>query len=259
MSKNDLMTTTAPKTIVELDGFNDFTNEIEGADDNNMSGGIIQGTKIKFLDPRWVIDKTEKDITGKLLTAIAVVNVVNKWGHDGELLEKRILAPGEKFPDFEKLNEQCPKSEWRMAFGKLVGPWSGQHVLYLIDKLYNPFTWASPTTTVGSAVAVVNLVNQIKRVRRFRGEHVYPLVELNHVHFPNAYKPDRERPDLRIIDWVRFGDGGNLVSSSPNTPVLTGPATATPEPKAESSGKPPEAQSVKPITTQEELDDEIAF
>jgi len=249
------------KPAVELDGFDAFTDETEGEDTMGGGGSVIQGAKLKFLDPDWWI--RDAKVTGLQLTVIDVVNVVNKWSPDNKLLVSRVLEPGEKFPDFEKLNEQCPKSEWRMAFGKLVGPWSGQHVLYLIDKLYNPFTWASPTTTVGSAVAVVNLVNQIKRVRRFRGEHVYPLVELNHVHFPNAYKPDRERPDLRIIDWVRFGDGGNLVSSSPNTPALTGPATATPEPKAESkaepSGKPPEAQSVKPITTQEELDDEIAF
>jgi hypothetical protein len=249
------------KTAVELDGFADFTDEVEGEDNTSTGSSAIQGSKIKFLDPDWWLNGVK--ITHQQFTVVGVANVVNKWGSDNKLLVSRVLEPGEKFPDFDKLNAECPKSEWRMAFGQLVGPWSGQHLLYMIDKLYNPYTWASPTTTVGSAIAVRNLVEQINRVRRFRGEHVYPLVELSHVHFPNAYKSDRERPDLKIIDWVRFGDGGNLVSSSPNTPALTGPTTATPEPKAEPkaepSGRPPEAQSVEPITLKEELGDELPF
>jgi len=239
-----------PKTIVELDGFNDFTNEIEGADDNNMSGGIIQGTKIKFLDPRWVIDKTEKDITGKLLTAIAVVNVVNKWGHDGELLEKRILAPGEKFPDFEKLNAKCP-SEWRENFGKMVGPWSGQHVVYFVDELLNRYTWASPITTVGSAICVSELARQIQLVRKFRGSNVYPVVELGRTDFPTSYGL-RQRPYLlNIKDWIKLGaDQPGALPASDSTPEIAPTAPG---------GAPAGAQSVSEPTAKEVTDDEIKY
>src|SRR5215470_9810673 len=101
------------QSIVDLDGFSNFTDEVEG-EEERASSRVIQGTKIKFIDPRW-LDNTGKDITGKLLTAIGVLNVVNKWGHDNMPLETRILAPGEKFPNFDELNKKCDKSEWRQS------------------------------------------------------------------------------------------------------------------------------------------------
>src|SRR5215813_9916186 len=96
----------AKRSVVELDGFDDFTNQVEGEDSLNVSSGVIQGTKIVFLDPRW-LDSSEKDITGVLLTAIGTRNVVNKWFADNKSLVTRILAPGEKFPNFGKLNAEC--------------------------------------------------------------------------------------------------------------------------------------------------------
>jgi len=190
-----------------------------------------------------------------------VVNVVTKWGHDRNPLEQRILAPGEKFPDFEKLNADCPKSEWRERFGQMVGPWSGQHCLYLIDESYNPYTWASPITTIGSAIAVRELTDQIKRVRRFRGENVYAGVELNHTHFRTKYNPDRERPHLPIKRWVKLGpDSTADALPPPATPALpdSTPAASGSAPAA-AQGAPADAQPVAPITLKEEVQDEIPF
>src|SRR5262249_21096559 len=138
------------------------------------------GTKIKFNDPRWLDTRTGLDITKKHLTVVGVRNVINKWGQDNNLLDIRILAPGEKFPNFDKLNAECDRSEWRMSFGKETGPWSGQHVVYYVDELWNPYTWPSPITTAGSSVCVNNLITQIKRVRLIRGDRARPIVELNH-------------------------------------------------------------------------------
>src|SRR5262249_1068570 len=191
---------TTRKTAADLDGFSDFTDETEGSTDLNVSGRVIQGEKLKFIDPRWLM--SEKDVTGMRLTAIGVVNVVNKWGEDNLPLETQILAAGERFPDFEKLNNKCPRSEWRVAFGKEIGPWSGQHCLYLIDENLNRYTWPSPTATIGSAIAVRELVDQIKLVRKFRqSENIYPVVELSHVDFKTGYGL-RQRPHLAIQQWV---------------------------------------------------------
>ena len=44
------MTTATKKTVPELDGFNSFTNEVEGYDNINTGSSIIQGTKLKYLD-----------------------------------------------------------------------------------------------------------------------------------------------------------------------------------------------------------------
>jgi len=253
--------TTTKETVLELDGFNAFTNEIEGDDNVNTGSSIIQGTKLKFLDPHWLIEG--QTVTGMLLTAINVRNVVTKWSHDNKPLETQILAPGEKFPDFEKRNAECPQSEWRMSFGKKVGPWSGQHCLYLLDEQFICYTWASPITTIGSAIAVSELVNQIRRVRRFRGENVYAVVELSHTHFPNAYKPDRERPYLRVDSWVRLGaDRMANVLPPPTTAALpdsgSAPAASGSAPAA-TQGAPADAQSVAPVTLKEEMQDESRF
>jgi hypothetical protein len=254
MKMSNDVTLTGGKTVLELDGFNDFTDEVEGEDNVNSGGSIIQGKKLKFIDPDWLIEG--KIVTGMVLTAVNVVNVSTKWGLDNKPLVTEILAPGVKFPNFEKRNKDCPESEWRMAFGKKVGPWSGQHCVYLIDELYNPYTWASPVTTIGSAIAVRELVTQIKRVRRLRGDNAYPVVELSRTYFPNAYKPDRERPFLIIKNWVNLGaDRTANALPPPTAPALPGSGS----PPAATSGTPVEAQSIAPITPKEELRDEIPW
>ena len=251
------MTTATKKTVPELDGFNAFTNEVEGDDNINTGSSIIQGTKLKYLDPCWWIG--EQKVTGTLLTAVNVLNVVTKWGHDKNPLQTRILAPGERFPDFEKLNADCPQSEWRVSFGKKVGPWSGQHCLYLIDEHFNCYTWASPITTVGSAIAVRELVDQIKRVRRYRDrDNVYPVVELSHTHFPNGYKPDSERPHLLIKRWVTLGANRTAdVLPPPTTAAL--PNSGSASAPAATQGAPADAQPVAPVTLKEETQDEIPW
>jgi hypothetical protein len=234
------------RTIVELDGFNDFVSEQEG-EEVNVSSRVIQGTKLKFLDPRWVI--AEQDVTRMHLTVIGVRNVVNRWSDDNVSIETRILEPGEKFPNFEQLNNTCDRSEWRESFGKLVGPWSGQHCVYFIDEKLNPYTWASPINTIGSAICVREFVDQVKRVRRFRGENVYAVVELSHVDFRTGFGL-RQRPHLQILEWVLLGPGRGTELPAPDTATLV---------ESKGSGTPPEAKPVAPISRREELGDEVPW
>jgi hypothetical protein len=238
------------KSVQELDGFNDFTSEVEGDENINVSSKVIQGTKIKFIDPRWLAG--EKDITGKMLTAIGVLNVVNKWGPDDRPLEPpRILAPGERFPNFGALNAQCDRSEWRERFGKMTGPYSGQHCVYFVDENLNRFTWPSPLTTIGSAIAVSELVDQIKLVRRFRGLNAYPVVELGHTNYPTGYGLKQRPHLLKIREWVELGFSQAAELPAPDS-------NSTPE-ISKTGGAPAGAQSVTPVTLAEEADDEIPF
>jgi len=239
------------RTVVELDGFNDYTNEVEGEEELNVSSRVIKGMKIKFLDPRW-LDNNKKDITGTRRTVLDVWNIVTKWSRDGKPLVTRILAPGEKFPNFKELNAKCDQSEWRERFGKMVGPWSGQHCLYLIDELMNLSTWPSPITTIGSAICVRELTDQIKLVRKIRGRNVCPVTELGHTDFNTGYGL-RQRPYLlNIKDWVILGPdqtGGALPALDSN-PEIAPPATG---------GAPAGAQSVGKPTAKEVTGDEIIF
>jgi hypothetical protein len=240
----------AKRTIAELDGFSDFTTEVEG-EEERASSLVIQGVRIKFIDPRW-LDNAEQDITGHLRTAIGVRNVVNKWDlRENVPVETRILAPGERFPSFDKLNAESPQSEWGEKFGKMVGPWSGQHVVYFIDEHYNKYSWPSPVTTIGSAIAVRELADQITLVRKFRGANVFPVIELGHVDFRTGYGM-RQRPYLlNIKDWIRLGpDPGGALPAADDKPEIAPPVTG---------GAPTGAPTVEPITAEEAIGDKIPF
>src|SRR5262245_26740604 len=92
------------RDVVELDGFSDFSRDVEEDDDGhiNTSSYVIQGVKLKFNDPHWFTSTGNVD--GKLLTVVGVRKVVNKWGLNNKPLITQILPPGEKFPDFKELN-----------------------------------------------------------------------------------------------------------------------------------------------------------
>ena len=255
----------AKKTILELDdGVFGYTNESEGDDEVNTSSNVIQGTKIKFLDPHWWNTSTEQIMTGTALIMIERARVVNKWGHDNKPLVTRILAPDEKFPNFEKLNAECDKSEWRERFGKMVGPWGGQHCLYFVDDLLrlNRYTWPSPLTTVGSAMCVEELVDQIKLVRKFRG-NVYPVVILGHTNFKTGFGP-RQRPYLLTIpNWITC-DGQTGTSLPPSDGNQTGgslpPSSGNPgTPPSATGGTPAGTQPVSKPTAKEVTGDEIIY
>ena len=107
--KQELMSATSGTSVVDLDGFAGYTRAVEGQDESAASSRVIQGEKIKFIDPRWLLN--EKDITGMVLTSLGLRRVVNKWDLFKNVpLITRILGPNEKFPDFDKLNLECDRS-----------------------------------------------------------------------------------------------------------------------------------------------------
>jgi len=229
-----------------LDGFGGFTEAVEGG--GQPSGVSLLGLKLKYLDPIWT-DPDEQEVKGPLVVH-DIQRKVQKWLDDTRPVETIVLAPGQPWPDIEKMNAECPKHEWREKFGKLVGPWQGEHVvLFFDDKTMVRYWWPSPITTIGSAIAVRELVAQTKLMRSYRGEHIYPLVALLHTHMRTNFGA-RERPSLVVKSWVRFGEGGNLVLPAPNQPTLTGSATAS---------NPLGRQHVEKPTAKEVTGDEIKF
>ena len=89
----------------------------------------------------------------------------------------------------------------------------------------------------------------IRDRRSYKGEHIYPLVELSHTFMPTNYG-GRERPSLVVKNWVRFGEGGSLVLPAPNQPTLTGSATVS---------NPLGMQTVEKLTAKEVTGDEIKY
>jgi hypothetical protein len=210
MSANKIVKKTA---AADLDGFATGYSAPATVGDGGASPNSGWGIKLKFgLDARWT-DPSGDEITS-VLVALDVINRVHKWPGDGGAPVETIDVRNGQWPDIVKLNDSC-RDEWFERFGKLIGPWRGEHVLLLAaPTTAQTFWWASPTETIGSCIAIRNLVTAVQRMRQFRGEAVFPIIRLTHAHMNTAYG-GRERPDLRIERFVSFGDGGAMKTIEP--------------------------------------------
>jgi hypothetical protein len=234
-----MSTNVAMKPAQELDGFDTYEDGIEGTETPVYAD---RGDKIKFtLDFRW-IGPSEEEIVSELI-AFNVERLVQKW-IDQMPVETIVLGPNQKFPDIDAMNAQCPKEEWREAFGKMVGPWAGSHIVRFVDlNVMRRYWWPSPITTGGSARCVRELTEQIKLMRKFRGLHCYPVVKLSHVHMPTQFG-GRERPYLDAKRWVLLGTSG--------VEALPPPASETPTPRVN-------LRTVEPPSAKEVTDDSIPY
>jgi hypothetical protein len=251
------MTKKQEQELANLDGFDSFTSETEGeASSAGSSGAVIQGTKLGFtLMCTW-----DPPIEADLI-AVDVGRYVQKLSPDNQFLNEYLITldRGEPWPDIATMNHETPRGEWRTDFnGNPVGPWQGTHAVYFVNpETMEKYTWPSPITTVGSARAVRDLTDQIKLMRRFRGAHVYPIVELSHTHMPTKYG-GRERPHLNIKRWIMFGSGGGMLPA-PDAPVLTGSAAEKPPTTAKAAPTKVDFLEVKRPSRSEELDDSIRY
>ena len=149
---------------------------------------------------------TIRELTKPLIVANCR-RVLTKWGKEKRPVETIFLKAGEKIPDLEKRNEETPKSEWIEGFDhKPKGPWEAQHVVYMVDPVsIDQYTY--PTATIGGGIAVRELIDRILWMRRFKGNAVYPIVQL-------ATRPmsiqrgtaTRPRPHFEIVSWTKFDD-----------------------------------------------------
>lgn len=198
---------------------------------------VIQGRRLRFSNDGCWVDDDEEEVPADLeLIVVERAAVVQKWGGDQQPLETRWLAPGEKV-DVDALNAAAPKNEWHEGLSGPVGPWQRQVLLYLLDpQTMDKFTYA--TGTVGGNMAIGDLSDKIRTMRRLRGEQVYPVVTLADTHMRTKYG-GRQRPHFKIVRWVNLGGEGAALPA-PQAPLIVG-------------------QSVKEPDLKEELGDEVKF
>jgi hypothetical protein len=228
----ELLITATPPPFDGLDG---YTDKVEGTE-NRKNSGLLRGTVLKFGNTaEWEI-KDDGEVLGPEIRLILtdVARVVTKWGADKKPAETVVLGHGEQFPDVEDWNDKTPKSEWIDGLNGPRGPWQTQQIVYFVDpRSMAQFSW--PTSTTGGAIAIRELMDSVKAMRRFR-PGACPLIELSSK-FMNTKFGGRQRPHFVIHNWV------GLPGNEPQPAALPAP-TAT-------------VQSVKPVTLQEELNDEI--
>jgi hypothetical protein len=207
VSKVEKQEVAKQSTPTQLDGFTGYDDRIEG-DGRPQGGSVIQGVLIKFTNEgTWVTGDGEEMPAGIELIAAEVIRIAQKWV-DQKPEETIFVAPGEKFPDVEEMNAKAPKSEWHEDLnGRLVGPWQNQQVLYLVDpKTLDRYSY--PTSTVGGAIAIRELCDKVKWMRRHRPS-ANAVVTLSDVHMRTRFG-GRQRPHFNICHWTGLEDESAL-------------------------------------------------
>ena len=192
----NLKTTTALTPARISDGF-------DAVIDANGKASPIKGVMIKFTNnAEWIDSAGEVIAADRKLLVIEIAKVTQKW-IDGLPVQTHTLAADEYFPDVERLNAEAPESEWREAFGKIVGPWQNSILIYLFDpETAEGFTW--PTSTAGGFRAVDELQGRVRRIRAMRGANYFPLVTLGDT-FMNTAFGGRQRPQFKVVDFIALG------------------------------------------------------
>jgi hypothetical protein len=264
------------------DGFDGYSDRVEG-DESPQPQGLIRGSLLKFSNTaEW---ETRDDVLGPDTKMIVtdIIRAVLKWGaRKGPPEQTIVVPPGQPFPDVEAVNEAIPKDQWRQGPSGLQGPWQAQQAVVLLDpQSMETFTFA--TSTVGGFIAVRDLVDKVKTMRRYRGP-VSPIVTLGDAPMRTRFG-ERRRPHFNIVDWVHMTSSEEapqaaLPAPSPDTSVtrvieaevVTEPAKPKPAEPAMSAAdltkpakrsrlrpKSSSMQRVAPLTANEELNDEIPW
>jgi hypothetical protein len=216
---------------------------VDGFDDDGAEGDfvrVIQGEKWSFSNEGTWVDADEEEILPtREVVVVDVARVLQKWIDQMPVRDAtRFLAPGEHV-DVEQLNEACPKSEWSEDLnGKPRGPWQLQNVCYLVDmETMQRFTY--PTSTVGGGIALNDLKDAVKLMRRFKGPGIYPVVSPAAKHMSTRFG-GRQRPHFIIKRWISFNPEGMAAL-----------------PPASDKALPSGAHVVEQPTLREELNDDI--
>lgn len=115
-----------------------------------------------------------------------------------------------------------------------------QHIVYLLN-IDTMDRYSIPTGTVGGGIAVRELVDRTKWMRRLRGDGAYPVIKLTSVHM-NTRFGGRDRPFFQIVKWIKLG-GDAALAASVQQGAIEAPST--------------KAQNVVEPTMSEILDDEL--
>jgi hypothetical protein len=102
-----------------------------------------------------------------------------------------------------------------------------QHIVYLMN-LKTMDRYSYPTGTIGGAIAVGDLVDKTKWMRKFRGAHVYPVVALSDTFMKTRFG-GRQRPHFIVKDWKNLGPDKKALPE-PKPPALESGAPEKVEP-----------------------------
>jgi hypothetical protein len=212
---------------------------------------LIQGVILKCVDGRW-LDGDGLTPPGEMLV-IGLTHALQCWGKDKDVLDTIIEQPGEELPDIDALNAQIPQEEWGEGFdGKPRPPWQFNWVVYLLD-VTSASTYTFLNSTTGACIAVERLEDRLKWMRTLRGNDVAPIVRLESRPMKTRVAGVvKQRPEFTVIEWRDL----NVKPAAPQIEHKAETA-AEPAPEHKKKAKATVGKPVKPVTIQEELNDDL--
>jgi hypothetical protein len=224
-----------PAVVVDHDGFDDT-----GADDR-----LIQGVIIRCVDGVWSAKDDTPISKETRLIVLNTAEALQRW-ENGRPVETIVKEPGKRLPDVDELNAKIPKKRWEKGLdGQPRPPWVKQSIAYLLDpKDASVFTFINGT--VGAAIAIGRLKDKVKMMRALRGERVVPVVELSSTPMKTQFGM-KQRPNFAIHEWRNLGGPQGVGGGGPA--INSGGGSAIEH----------VSEPVKPVSTEEVLNDSIGF
>jgi hypothetical protein len=242
----------------ESDGLDNFDLSQIGMRESAYGSARI----LKYNTDHFVTREGDVISPDRELVVLGLKKVIQKFVGK-QLAEPPIIMPdGEKVPDIEAMNRAAPREEWGVD---LNGQPQGPYTLVLVLKLLDARTmdrFAFVTKSKGGAIAIGDLSDKVKIMRRFRGLDIAPVVSLCSTPFRiTRLNITRKRPDFPVKQWIKLGDAGGDLPAPEAPKPLAGPESAE-KPAAAAAGQGSmrpvlEAAtlgpSVEPPTLQEEM------
>jgi hypothetical protein len=236
---------------------------------------LIHGLLSKCNDGQWK-DADGLPLPSKMLV-FGIDRVLRCWGADHALLDYVVEQPGEPLPDVDELNRQIPQEEWGSDLNNQPRPpWERCWRVFLLDlETASVYTFINGTT--GARIAAERLKDRIKWMREIRGAAVVPIVQLDSRPMKTKFGP-KMRPEFTVIEWRERSvkHDAPLIEHQPDATEALGERLRDAKTEGSDRGgfrdgvvedalKEPEKKKaeatigkpVKPVTIQEELDDEI--
>jgi hypothetical protein len=246
-------------TLVTVgDGFDGYSEQVEGAD-SPQPRGIIRGSRVKFSNTA-EYELPDGEVIGHdvKLIVVDIIRAVAKWGTGkNEPPQTTVIPPRQPFPDVQTMNEAIPRDQWRQGPAGLQGPYQVQQLVVLIEP-QSMETYTFVTSAIGGFIAVRELVDKVKTMRRYRGP-VSPIITLGDAAMRTRFG-ERRRPSFHIVDWIRMGGGGDPAQAALPAPAdsnATHVIEVKPEPAP--AAKQPVGETVKPVSVGEEMNDAIPW
>ena len=216
---------------------------------------LLQGTKIKCVDGVWSAGDVPLP---EVLLVSGYARGLQCW-QDGELFDE-LDERDEPLPEVDELNKKISRNEWRIGLnGQPEPPWRIVYVVYLTDmETAELYTWINSGYFV--MIAYEQLTDRIERLTRLRGNYVTEIVKLGRrSEKVKKLNITKQRPHFDHVEWRDLGPPPSTQAPAQLPPPTDkDPAGAAAKPPAEKK-KTTVGKSVKPVTPEEELDDECPF